>query len=155
MNTASFRCSVRIRGGIPRDLEGRGGDSCPTRLRGSGLLLSTPCCIGSRRGGRIGCRGRVGACGRLLVWPPRPGCASVCEVGCRRRCFGRFVPFGATGIQNQQKPSVWWFYGQLCWLRRGSRRQRGWPCRIGSGVTRLDQLSLLACCSISCQLLVP
>ena len=83
MNTASFRCSVRIRGGIPRDLEGRGGDSCPTRLRGSELLLSTPCCIGSRRGGRIGCRGRVGACGRLRVWRPRPGCASVCEVGYR------------------------------------------------------------------------
>ena len=67
MSTASSRCGARIRGGIPRDLEGRGGDSCPTRLRGSELLLSTPCCIGSRRGGRIGCRGRVGACGRLRV----------------------------------------------------------------------------------------
>ena len=97
MSTASSRCSARIRGDIPRDLEGRGGDSCPTRLRGSELLLSTPCCIGRSRGGRIGCRGRVGACGRLRVWRPRPGCASVCEVGYRTRCFGRFVPFGATG----------------------------------------------------------
>ena len=40
MDTASFRCSVRIRGGIPRDLEGRGGDSCPS-ASGSWLLLLT------------------------------------------------------------------------------------------------------------------
>ena len=49
-----LRCSARIRGGIPHGLEGRDGGSCPTQLRGSVLLPSTPCCIGSRRGGRIG-----------------------------------------------------------------------------------------------------
>ena len=70
-----LRCSARIRGGIPHGLEGRDGGSCPTQLRGSVLLPSTPCCIGSQRGGRIGCREREGACGRLRVWRPRPGCA--------------------------------------------------------------------------------
>ena len=49
-----LRCSARIRGGIPHGLEGRDGGSCPTQLRGSVLLPSTPCCIGSQRGGRIG-----------------------------------------------------------------------------------------------------
>ena len=51
-----LRCSARIRGGIPRGLEGRAGytgGSCPIRLRGGELILSTPCCIGSRRGGRV------------------------------------------------------------------------------------------------------
>ena len=72
-----LRCSARIRGGIPHGLEGRDGGSCPTQLRGSVLLPSTPCYIGSQRGGRIGCRGREGACGRLRVWRPRPGCALI------------------------------------------------------------------------------
>ena len=48
-----LRCSARIRGGIPHGLEGRDGGSCPTQLRGSVLLPSTPCYIGSQRGGRL------------------------------------------------------------------------------------------------------
>ena len=50
ISTASS-CSARIRGDVPRGLEGRGGGSRPTRLRGS-VLLRRPVVLGV--GGRIG-----------------------------------------------------------------------------------------------------
>ena len=45
MNTASFRCSVRIRGGIPRDLEGRGGDNIYNQPSFIIYVIYSPICI--------------------------------------------------------------------------------------------------------------